>query len=452
MSTNRPPRRLVHLGLGNFFRAHQAALTAAAPDGDDWRYTAFAGRGAGIAGALAASGGRYHLLQRGADGDLVDEIRTITAAHPGDDRAALDSAIASPDTAAVTLTITEAGYRAGADGRLDRADPDVAADLDALRAGATTSLRTAPGRLVGGLVARARADAGPITLVPCDNVAGNASVLAGIVAEFADAAGIGAWIETSVTTVGTVVDRITPATTDADRATVLDLTGVDDPVPVVTEPFVEWVLDAVPAAGPDWAGAGAVVAPDLVPYERRKLWLLNGAHTTLAVLGLAAGHATVDAAIADDAIAAVVDDWWSTARRPLLDAGAAPEDLDRYQRALRTRFANPRLPHRLDQIATDTAVKLPLRLLPVLRTERAAGRLPTSVVTVLAAWTDLVETSLAAGTLRDARAQDLATAAEAPERDRVRALVHVLDPTAALTEDPDLVAAISETRGLASAS
>ena len=203
----------------------------------------------------------------------------------------------------VTLTVTEAGYLRGADGGLDRGRPDVRADIEALRGDPRALVRTAPGRLVAGLAARRRADAGPITLVPCDNLPDNGAVAARVVrdlAELVDPALADGSTE-SVATVTTMVDRITPRTTPEDRRAVADATGLDDRAPVVTEPFSEWVLSGAFAAGrPRWEDAGATFTDDVEPFEQRKLWLLNGGHSLLAYAGSIRGHATVAEAAADD--------------------------------------------------------------------------------------------------------------------------------------------------------
>src|SRR5215212_6232393 len=155
------PVRLVHLGLGNFFRAHQAWYTEHAPDAEEWGIAAFEGRGSRLAAVLAAQDGLYTLVTRAADGDQFDVIGSVSRAHAADDHDAWLGYLASPNVRAVTVTITEAGYLRGADGGLDRTRDDVQADVATLRRDATAGVRTAPARLVAGLAARRRADAGP---------------------------------------------------------------------------------------------------------------------------------------------------------------------------------------------------------------------------------------------------------------------------------------------------
>ena len=163
-----------------------------------------------------------------------------------------------------------------------------------------------------------------------------------------------------------------------------EATGRDDRCPVVTEPFTEWVISgAFPAGRPRWEDAGATFADDITPFEHRKLWLLNGAHSLLAYAGSIRGHATVAEAAGDETCRAWVEQWWSEAS-PHLDQPAA--ELAAYRSALLERFGNARMHDRLDRIAADGSQKLPIRIVPVLRMERAAGRMPEGATRALAAW------------------------------------------------------------------
>ncbi|CAN5278329.1 mannitol dehydrogenase family protein [soil metagenome] len=401
------PARVVHLGRGAFARAHQATYTQHTPDSGAWPLSTFGGRGGAVADALAAQGGRYTLVTRGPDADSFETISSITSTHPAADHDAWLDRLAAPEVAVVTATVTEAGWCLGPSGGLEHDLAAVQADIDALRRDPTAPVTTPPGRLVAGLAARRRADAGPLAIVPCDNLAGNGSVAATVVGELTEAVDstLAAWVAASVSFVSTVVDRITPRTTDADIAAVAQATGFGDRAPVVTEPFSEWVLTgAFPAGRPGWEAAGAVIVDDVAPFEARKLWLLNGAHSLLAYLGSIRGHATVDSAMADDVCREAVARWWAGARGPLTppatEAPAAQRpaialaatdempaaELDAYTRALAERFANPRMAHRLDQIAADGSRKLPARILPLLLAERRSGAEPTAATVVLAAW------------------------------------------------------------------
>jgi fructuronate reductase len=243
-----------------------------------------------------------------------------------------------------------------------------------------------------------REDAGPVTVVSCDNLTGNGALLRGLVDEFAGLLPRGegdplrAWVGASVRFPATVVDRIVPATTDADRAEVARLLGVADEGVVVTEPFSSWVVeDSFAADRPAWESAGATLTADVAPYEAAKLRLLNGAHSALAYLGALAGHRTVADVVADPAFLAFARALMQDDVRPTL---TAPEgwDLGDYTEALLDRFANPALRHRVLQIATDGSQKLPQRLLGTIRDRRAAGAVPRSAVLAVAGWMRFVST------------------------------------------------------------
>jgi fructuronate reductase len=409
----RPPVRAVHLGLGNFFRAHQAWYTQHAADAAGWGIAAFTGRSPALAERLAAQDGRYPLLVRGARGTATETISSLSAVHAADDLDALRRYFASPAVAVVTTTVTEAGYRRNGTGALDTTDPEVAADIAALVADPVAgTVGTTPGRLVAGLLARRAAGAGPVAIVPCDNVPDNGAMVRRVVTDLAALLepGLVGWVDEHVSFVTTMVDRITPRTTDADVA------EAGDPLVVVTEPFAEWVLAGdFPGGRPAW---DARFVDDVRPFETRKLWLLNGAHSIMAYAGSILGHVTVADAIADPEVAGWVDEWWDTAARHLTLPTA---EIAAYRAALLDRFANPHLHHQLAQIAADGSQKVPIRVVPVLRAERRAGALPEGATRFVAAWiahlrghgTPVTDahaeevTKLAAGNVEDAVARTL---------------------------------------------
>jgi fructuronate reductase len=432
------PVRLVHLGLGNFFRAHQAWYTDHAPDAGDWGIAAFSGRRTELADALTAQQGLYTLITRAADEDQFEVVASLSRARPGTDHQAWLTCLASPDVRAVTITVTEAGYLRGADGGLDRDLPQVQADVEALRQDRGALVRTAPARLVAGLAARRHADAGPLAVVPCDNLPSNGAAVGRVVRDLTELVDptLADWVAGSVFYVTTMVDRITPKTTSEDIRTVRQGTGLQDCCPVATEPFSEWVVSgAFPGGRPTWEDAGATLTDDIEPYEHRKLWLLNGGHSLLAYAGSALGHQTVADAMADDTCRGWLEEWWTEASRHL----PFPErDLAAYRAALLDRFANPRMHHRLDQIAADGSQKLPVRILPTLRLERAAGRLPQGAVRALAAWIGHLRG--AGGPVSDARADQVIPLATGPLREAVPRVLAALDPV--LTDDQEVVAAV----------
>lgn len=408
--------RIVHLGVGNFSRSHQAWYTVRADPDRRWGIVAFSGRHPQAADVLARQDGLYTLIERGPREDRLSVIDTIIAAHPGTDRKRLDDAISDPRTALVTITITEAGYAPGpaaADGAL--------------------------ARLTRALACRRQRGGGPLALVSCDNLRANGALLRTRVLELAVAAdddddgpALAAWIDAQVSFVSTVVDRITPPATNADRALVRERLGVTDATPVVCEPFSDWVLcGEFPASRPAWEQAGARFVADTGPWEQRKLWLLNGGHCLLALLGLERGHRTVAQALADPQLSAALERYWNLAAAQLPAAALA---LPAYRAALRERFANARISYPLTQIATDSTAKLRERVVPVIEAARASGTPAGPALVVIAAWAKALVAG--AGPLAGTGRGPLAPDAEGPQleaalaaaggEDRLRALLELL--------------------------
>ncbi|RKS84217.1 fructuronate reductase [Motilibacter peucedani] len=382
---------IVHLGIGAFHRAHQAAFTqdAMAATGDlGWGICGVTQRSTDVLDQLGPQDGLYSVLvrtARGADVQVSAAVRELLFARADPD--ALTARLADPRVRVVTLTVTEKGYRHDpATRRLRTDDPEVVADLGG------RAPRTVVGQLVRGLQARHRADAGPVTLLSCDNLPSNGEVLAGLVREFCAAlpAGEGGplldWVRDSVAFPSSMVDRIVPATTDDDRRDAARLLGIDDEGVVATEPFRQWVVEDSFAAGrPVWERAGAVLTADVTPYEAMKLRLLNGSHSTLAYLGGLAGHPYVADAVADPGLREVVERLMRDEVTPTLQV---PDgfDLAGYQADLVQRFSNPALRHRTAQVAMDGSQKLPQRQVAVARDLLAVGVDPRLACLGIAAW------------------------------------------------------------------
>jgi fructuronate reductase len=366
---------IVHLGIGAFHRAHQAVFTEDA--GDGWGICGVSQRSRTVIDELAPQDGLYTVLVRWAtqvEARVVGAVRELRFADA--------SRIADPAVRVVTLTVTEKGYRHDpATGRLRLDDEGIRADL------AGGAPRTVVGQLARGLAARMHAGAGPVAVVSCDNLAHNGRTLAGLIGEFVAAlpdGPLGEWIAAQVSFPSTVVDRIVPATTPADRADARRLIGLDDFGTVVTEPFKQWVIeDDFPGGRPAWERAGALLTADVTPFEVIKLRMLNGAHSALAYLGALAGCETIAEAMArfgEVARSLMSDDVVPTLNVP------AGFDIGAYQQQLLDRFANPALRHRTVQVAMDGSQKLPQRLLPTVRARRAAGAEPRWATLAIAAW------------------------------------------------------------------
>ncbi len=387
---------MVHLGIGAFHRAHQAAYTedAALATGDlSWGICGVTQRSAAVRDQLAPQDGLYGIAQKSPAAPLGVRITGIVreVLDGQSETAALLRRLADPRVRVVTLTVTEKGYRRGPDGRLDRADPLVRADLDGGDNPASTV-----GRLARGLQRRATADAGPLTVLCCDNLPDNGRVLAGLMADFcgalptAEGDALAQWIADHVTFPSSMVDRIVPATTDEDRRAARALTGLTDEGLVVAEPFRQWVIeDDFAADRPAWELAGAQLTADVTPYELMKLRLLNGSHSTLAYLGALRGYRTIADAVTDPALAQIAAELIHSDVIPQL---ARPDgvNLTDYGNEILTRYANPALRHTTVQIAMDGSQKLPQRLVSPALAALRAGKQPHAITLGTAAWMSFV--------------------------------------------------------------
>ena len=375
---------IVHLGVGAFHRAHQAVfaddcLTAGATD---WGITAASLRSAATRDALAPQDGLYTLALRENDRQALRVIGSIgqTLVAP-EGPGALLAAMVDPAVRIVTLTVTEKGYTANvASGDLRTDDPGVQHDL--ANPGAP---RTALGFAVQALALRRTAGVKPFTLLSCDNLPGNGHLLHRVLTQFAEARSpdLGRFVAGEVTCPACMVDRIVPATTDADRAMIAERLGLQDAWPVLAEPFFQWVIeDRFPTGRPEWEGSGVEFASNVAPYEEMKLRLLNGAHSTIAAMGLVSGHATVAAAFGNPVIRALIGAYWAEVA-PAIAPGI---DVAGYTARLTSRFDNRALHHKSAQIATDASLKVPQRIIAPLRDLFAMGR-PTPILCfALAAW------------------------------------------------------------------
>jgi fructuronate reductase len=382
---------IVHIGVGAFHRAHQAAYTqqAMALTGEStWAIRGATQRSRDVVDRLRPQDCLYTIVERDATQStyhINSALRDVVFA--AEETESLLRSIADETTHVVTLTVTEKGYRHDpATRRLRTADPEIRADADG------RPPRTVVGQLVRGLQMRQRRGSGPVTVVCCDNLPSNGATLRELVDDFVgllpkvERAGTAAWIADHVAFPSTMVDRIVPATTDDDLRDVAETIGFTDRGAVVTEPFSQWVVEAAfVAPRPRWELAGAVFTDDVGPYETMKLRLLNGAHSALAYLGLLAGYDYVADFVALDDVKNYVQALMDVDVTPTL---AVPErfDLARYKHELVTRFANPTLRHRTAQVSMDGSQKLPQRLLGTMRDRRRDGVTPGFATLAVAAW------------------------------------------------------------------
>jgi fructuronate reductase len=443
------PAGVVHLGIGAFHRAHQGAyFDALMRLGEPgWMIRAASLRAPNAAAQLNPQQGLYTLVERdGAEARLrvIGALREVLVAPA--DPGALVAALARPEVALVTLTVTEKGYGLDpATGALNAQDPAIAADLASLAQPCST-----PGFLAAGLAARRAAGLAPFTVLSCDNLPNNGARTRAAVLALAGRhdPGLADWIGAEGAFPSSMVDRIVPATTETDIAALSEAAGYDDPGMIKTEPFSQWVVeDAFCARRPGLERVGVQFTRDVSAWEHVKLRLLNGAHSALAYLGALAGHAFVHQAIAAPGFVRYLGALWNEAASTLAPIDGF--DPAAYRAALLARFANAALAHRTTQIAMDGSQKLPQRLLASIRTRLARGQASPALTLAVAGWMRwqsgvdeqgrifVVEDPLAARTA--AALRSAGSDAEA----RVAALLAIPDVFGAdLAQAPGLVAAL----------
>jgi fructuronate reductase len=374
---------IVHLGLGAFHRAHQAFYTdlAIANSGGDWGIIGVSLRSENVSRQLLPQDGLYSLMSEDAAGCKLRVVGAITDVlvaprEPG----RVIAAIADQKIQIVTLTITEKGYSLAVDGKsLNTEDKAIAADL-----ANPEHPTTAVGLLALGLRARVQAGGAPLTILSCDNLSENSKLLHAVLQDYLAASftEVLPWLADSTAFPCSMVDRIVPGMTPANRARQEALLGAADEGAVNTEPFSQWIIEDCFAAGrPDWESVGVQLVADILPYENIKLRMLNASHSAIAYCGLLAGRETVDQVMADPALRSYVEQLMQRDLMPVLDVPPG-FDLPAYRDQLLQRFGNPCLHHRCQQIAMDGCEKIGQRWLPILQADKNCQQM----IKALSAW------------------------------------------------------------------
>lgn len=387
---------IVHVGVGGFFRAHQAMyLDRLMNDGEALDY--------GICGIAALPHDRriyeamtgqdclYTLVLKHPDGRREARVigsMTSMIFAPDDPQAVVD-VMADPATKIVALTITEGGYLIDQVTGEFRADhPSIQADLEP---GATPS--TTFGFIVAALARRRAAGVAPFTVQSSDNLPGNGDVAQRTITAFARLidSDLADWIVEHVAFPNAMVDRITPVTTDEDRELVATEFGVIDAWPVVCEPFTQWVIeDHFPAGRPAWENAGAQLVQDVIPYELMKLRLLNASHQALCYLGYLVGYRYAHEVCSDQLFRDFMLRYMEREGSPTLPP-VPGVDLDAYRHELIDRFANPAVRDHLARLCMESSDRIPKWLVPVIKENLAAhGEVDASAL-VVASWVRYAE-------------------------------------------------------------
>ena len=377
---------IVHLGLGAFHKAHQAEMTdrVLAAKGGDWRILGVSLRSWQAHHELAPQNGLYTLLIKSAektDGRVIASIAGALCA--AEDSGPALAVMIRPQTKIVSLTVTEKAYgldraRQGC----DPAHPAVLADLANFE-----NPKGVLGLLVKALQGRWQAGYPPFTVLCCDNLPQNGRLLAGAVVDFArhiDPA-LASWIDQNTAFPSTMVDRITPAPSEATRAEATKIIGIDDLAAVETEDFCQWVIeDNFPQGRPQWELAGALFTKDVTDFEQMKLRMLNGSHSLLAYAGFHAGYQFVRDAMQDPNLAELVRRHLAAAARTLPEIDGF--DYADYAGALTRRFENPAIAHALYQIAMDGSEKIPQRIFAAVSEARRLDQPVFPFAFATAAW------------------------------------------------------------------
>ncbi|WP_425488416.1 mannitol dehydrogenase family protein [Nakamurella aerolata] len=399
---------IVHFGVGGFHRAHQAMYTDVLLASDDAQ-VAGAAAGWGICGVgvmpsdaamrdvMRAQDGLYTLVTKAPDGALHARVigSIVDYRYAPDDPQAVIAKLADPAVRIVSLTVTEGGYSLNQlTGEFDPSPADIQADLNA-----DALPRTTFGLITAGLRLRRERGVPPFTVLSCDNLQGNGDLARKAFTSFATLLDpeLGQWMRQQVHFPNCMVDRITPATTDADRQLVAERFGIDDGWPVVCEPFTQWVLqDDFAVAEPDapsrpqWELTGAQIVDDVEPYELMKLRLLNASHQGIAYFGHLAGYRLVHEAATDPDLAAFLLSYMVNEASPTL-APVPGVDLDAYRKELIERFGNPGVRDTVARLAAESSDRIPKWLVPVISENIAAGRDVTLSAAICASWARYAE-------------------------------------------------------------
>jgi fructuronate reductase len=383
---------IVHLGISAFHRAHQAVYTEEAlrSGGGDWGILGASLRHAEVPSALAAQQQLY-IVETLTDIPRYQVVAAIRASlTAATQRAELLSALSSPRTHIVTLTVTEKGYCLGMNDDLDLGHVEIAHDLEHPAEPASTI-----GWLAAGLAARYQSHRRPLTIVSCDNLRSNGAKLRRAVTTFVERSRpeMLPWLEANVAYPQTVVDCIVPAATDVSRARLQEACGVEDRACVQREPYSQWVIEnRFAGPRPAWEASGVQIVADVTDYARLKLHVLNTCHSALAYLGLPRGYTFVREAMADAELARFLEALVSDEITPALAPLAAQD----YWKTVRPRFANRHIDHRLTQIAQDGAQKLGERVFPLMISNAAAAAPVCGLARIVRGWLALTRTDLEA--------------------------------------------------------
>jgi mannitol 2-dehydrogenase len=413
---------VVHIGVGGFHRAHQAVYhdRMMAEHGTlEW---GICGVGVmpqdrGMRDVLMAQDGLYTLVVKHPDGRYEPRVIGAVLEHlfaPEDPERVVER-LAAETTRIVSLTLTEGGYSVDDESRaFDTSRPDIARDL----------VPGAPPLTVFALVTEAlarrrRRRTAPFAVLSCDNLIDNGVIARTAFSSFARLRDpeLGDWIAEAVAFPNSVVDRITPATTDEDRTELRMRVGLEDGWPVVCEPFIQWVLeDVIAGARPPYEAVGVQLVGDVRPFEQMKLRLLNAGHQAVAYVGALLGYRLVHEAVRDPLIGGFLAGYLKYEAAPTM-TGIPTEQLVSFCEAVPERFANAGISDTVERLAADASDRISKFVLPVIRSQLARGGPIQRATAIVAAWALCLEASDLPIELVDRRSDDLRERARKDDRD-----------------------------------
>jgi D-arabinitol 4-dehydrogenase len=388
-ATPTPSLTMLHLGLGSFHRAHQAVYLHALRQTGDHRWALAGGNirpdMAETVAALMAQDGAYTLETITSQGQhaytRITSIQTVVPYEPS--LQGLIAIGADANTRIISFTVTEAGYYLDDKNQLDLTFPDLSADLEAARQGQVGS--TIYGALTAILRARMQANAGPVTLLNCDNLRHNGDRSRGGLLQYITMLGDSVlldWVKSHTSSPNAMVDRITPRPTQAVRDRVLAATGVDDPAALMGESFIQWVIEDNFIAGrPAWETVGVKMVNAVQPYEEAKIRVLNATHSCIAWAGTLVGYEFIHEGTLDPMIRQLAFDYVTDDVMPVLDTPEkpCPLDLAAYRDVVLDRFSNPAILDTNQRVVMDGFSKIPGFIAPTIRERLARGESIASV-------------------------------------------------------------------------
>ncbi len=389
---------VIHIGLGAFHRGHQAYYTdrIIRQGHTQWGIAAINLRSREIVDALRVQDCLYSRWEKEKDNDFVEIISSLTnVLHLPSQRDQVMKLAVQPEVSVITITVSEKGYYFDPETKLLDADhPDIVDDLHNLDRPATL-----PGLLHAVLEQRQHKDAGPLTLVSCDNYNENGRVLRAVVEGFVKRCHpeLLSWMAENVCFPSTMVDGIVPKVSNQDKTNFVNKTGLVDEALVIAENYSRWVIeDNFAGERPRWDLAGAEFVEDVKPYEAMKLHLLNAPHSAIAYLGHSSDLEFIFDAISNPLVGNFTHRLIYNEILPTVTAQFL-HDPEPFARKIIPRFSNPNIQHPTRQVASDGSLKIPQRLLPVLEKRLEAGLPVNEIVLAIAGWVHFLSGETDAG-------------------------------------------------------